>query len=112
MGNMRWDSIRSVGDFFAARASAGLMSNDHQKRGGGRQADPTRAALQQTDEILAQIRPELFKHHYGVFAAQAKEAAELRAASELVSEGRKPQSYSRTASIDLRKQSSPEEKKA
>lgn len=121
MGTMRWDSIRSVGDFFAARASAGpVKSNDHQKGpppsilGRGRQADPTRAALQQTDEILAQIRPELFKHHYGVFAAQAKEAAELRAANEVMipSGGRKPQSYSRTASIDLRKQSSPEEKKA
>lgn len=121
MGTMRWDydSIRSVSDFFAARASAGpVKSNDHQKGpqpailGRGRQADPTRAALQQTDEILAQIRPELFKHHYGVFAAQAKEAAEVRAAKELASGGRKPQSYSRTASIDLRKRSSPEEKKA
>merc|ERR1711964_773197 len=111
MGGMHWDSdsIRNVSDFFAKRASAGPVKADPSQIGHGT-ADAMTASMAATDQILAQIRPELFKHHYGVFAAQAKEAAEVRAAKELASGGRK--AFSRTASIDLRKRSSPEEKKA
>lgn len=119
MGGMRWDSdsIRDVSDFFAKRASAGPVKADPSQIGHG--TDAMTASMAATDQILAQIRPELFKHHYGVFAAQAKAKAQAQMElNKIGSEigisadpsGGRRSSYTRKASIDLRKMNSEENK--